>query len=176
MCWRETRQVVLYHRLHPRRWITSLYRSKQACHQVSHCIQFHCVLSHTAAWCCYSSAVAGNWWVRRQLSDVCCPNGTLQKWYIPWHSKGYGSLTFLNNSDAKRPCSTCVRSHAHALSHAPPGITMPTNPECTFDDGVVAFPVLAKVFLTYILVAEVSTTISEGPKNRYERLENRISK
>ncbi|PPQ85887.1 hypothetical protein CVT25_015829 [Psilocybe cyanescens] len=52
---------------------------------------------------------------------------------------------------------------------------MPTNPECTFDDGVVAFPVLAKVFLTYILVAEVSTTISEGPKNRYERLENRIN-
>ncbi|KAF5313234.1 hypothetical protein D9619_003267 [Psilocybe cf. subviscida] len=35
---------------------------------------------------------------------------------------------------------------------------MPSQPECTFDD-----------------VAEVSATIAEGPKNKYERLENRIS-
>lgn len=35
---------------------------------------------------------------------------------------------------------------------------MPQEPECTFDD-----------------VAEVSTSLSEGPKNRYERLENRIN-
>ncbi|KAF8168005.1 hypothetical protein B0H34DRAFT_683893 [Crassisporium funariophilum] len=60
--------------------------------------------------------------------------------------------------DAKRPCATCVRSHAHALSHAPPGTTMASNPDCTFDD-----------------VAEVSTAVPEGPKNRYERLENRIN-
>ncbi|KAF8912757.1 hypothetical protein CPB84DRAFT_1670239 [Gymnopilus junonius] len=60
--------------------------------------------------------------------------------------------------DAKRPCSTCLRSHAHAVSHAPPGVTMPPQPECTFDD-----------------VAEVNTHVPEGPKNRYERLENRIN-
>ncbi|KAF9473114.1 hypothetical protein BDN70DRAFT_886156 [Pholiota conissans] len=60
--------------------------------------------------------------------------------------------------DAKRPCSTCLRSHAHAVSHAPPGVHMPSKPECTFDD-----------------VAEVNTTVTEGPKNKYERLENRIN-
>ncbi|TFK41060.1 hypothetical protein BDQ12DRAFT_600361 [Crucibulum laeve] len=62
------------------------------------------------------------------------------------------------NSDAKRPCSTCVRSHAHAVSHAPPGANLPTNPECTFDD-----------------VVETNTTTTDGPKTRYERLENRIN-
>ncbi|TFK30536.1 hypothetical protein FA15DRAFT_662508 [Coprinopsis marcescibilis] len=60
--------------------------------------------------------------------------------------------------DAKRPCSTCVRSHAHALSHAPPGANLPPKPECTFDE-----------------VAEHNQIVSEGPKNKYERLENRIN-
>ncbi|KAG2023382.1 hypothetical protein CC2G_001043 [Coprinopsis cinerea AmutBmut pab1-1] len=60
--------------------------------------------------------------------------------------------------DAKRPCSTCVRSHAHALSHAPPGANLPPKPECTFDE-----------------IAEHNPTVSEGPKNKYERLENRIN-
>ncbi|KAF9015250.1 hypothetical protein BDQ17DRAFT_1340740 [Cyathus striatus] len=60
--------------------------------------------------------------------------------------------------DAKRPCSTCVRSHAHALTHAPPGTNVPPKPECTFDD-----------------VAEANSAINDGPKNRYERLENRIN-
>lgn len=43
------------------------------------------------------------------------------------------------NSDAQRPCSTCVRSHAHALSHAPAGLVLPERPECTFDDGIAVF-------------------------------------
>ncbi|KXN89934.1 hypothetical protein AN958_04938 [Leucoagaricus sp. SymC.cos] len=63
------------------------------------------------------------------------------------------------NYDAKRPCSTCVRSHAHQLSHAPPGASIPPRPECTFDE----------------IVAETSLAPSEGPKSKYERLENRIS-
>ncbi|KAH9162760.1 hypothetical protein EDB89DRAFT_1860500 [Lactarius sanguifluus] len=59
--------------------------------------------------------------------------------------------------DAQRPCSTCVRSHAHALSHAPAGVEPPERPECTFDE--VAGPMGAQ----------------EAPKNRYEKLENRIN-
>lgn len=58
--------------------------------------------------------------------------------------------------DAKRPCSTCVRSHAHAVSHAPPGTGVPSKPDCTFDEKPPA-------------------TIAEAPKNKYERLENRIA-
>ncbi|KAF8898638.1 hypothetical protein BD779DRAFT_1607387 [Infundibulicybe gibba] len=60
--------------------------------------------------------------------------------------------------DAKRPCSTCVRSHAHTAAHAPPGSNLPPKPQCTFDD-----------------VAEHSNTVNDGPKNKYEKLENRIS-
>lgn len=59
--------------------------------------------------------------------------------------------------DAKRPCSTCVRSHAHALLHAAPGANLPTEPECTFDKIAEAPPA------------------SENPKSRYERLESRIN-
>ncbi|GBE77868.1 hypothetical protein SCP_0107500 [Sparassis crispa] len=36
--------------------------------------------------------------------------------------------------DAKRPCSTCLRSHKYALSHAPAGAELPPHPECTYDD------------------------------------------
>ncbi|TFK57184.1 hypothetical protein OE88DRAFT_1650806 [Heliocybe sulcata] len=61
--------------------------------------------------------------------------------------------------DAKRPCSTCIRSHAHAVSHAPAGVDVPASPDCTYDE----------------VVAEVSTPTSEGPKSRYERLESRIN-
>lgn len=60
--------------------------------------------------------------------------------------------------DAKRPCSTCVRSHAHAVSHAPPGTNLAPRPECTFDD-----------------IAENTATVSDGPKNRFEKLESRIT-
>ncbi|TRM66195.1 hypothetical protein BD626DRAFT_198467 [Schizophyllum amplum] len=60
--------------------------------------------------------------------------------------------------DAKRPaCSTCIRSHAHAVSHAPPDADLPSEPVCTFDE-----------------VQETPTT-GEGHKSRYERLENRIN-
>ncbi|KAJ6519924.1 hypothetical protein C8R45DRAFT_953273 [Mycena sanguinolenta] len=61
--------------------------------------------------------------------------------------------------DAKRPaCSTCIRSHAHAVSHAPPGTQsqLPPAPECTFDE-VVEPPI-----------------INEPSKTRYEKLESRI--
>ncbi|KAF9452679.1 hypothetical protein P691DRAFT_179047 [Macrolepiota fuliginosa MF-IS2] len=60
--------------------------------------------------------------------------------------------------DAKRPCSTCVRSHAHQLNHAPPGSNIPPRPDCTFDE-----------------IAETNPAPAEGPKSRYERLENRIN-
>ncbi|KZT21176.1 hypothetical protein NEOLEDRAFT_1121516 [Neolentinus lepideus HHB14362 ss-1] len=62
-------------------------------------------------------------------------------------------------SDAKRPaCSTCVRSHAHAVNHAPAGVDIPPRPECTYDE-----------------IPETTVSASEGPKSRYERLENRIN-
>ncbi|EPQ56676.1 hypothetical protein GLOTRDRAFT_40182, partial [Gloeophyllum trabeum ATCC 11539] len=61
--------------------------------------------------------------------------------------------------DAKRPaCSTCVRSHAHAVSHAPAGVEVPAVPECSYDE-----------------IPEASSSSSDGPKSRYERLENRIN-
>ncbi|KAJ6575219.1 hypothetical protein B0H19DRAFT_1127724 [Mycena capillaripes] len=61
--------------------------------------------------------------------------------------------------DAKRPaCSTCIRSHAHAVAHAPPGTQaqLPSEPECTFDDVVDA------------------PAVNEASKTRYEKLESRI--
>ncbi|KAI0702317.1 hypothetical protein BC835DRAFT_108286 [Cytidiella melzeri] len=64
--------------------------------------------------------------------------------------------------DAKRPCSTCVRSHAYAKAHASPNdqLSLPEEPECTFDDVVNAPAVQPP---------------SVAPKSRYERLENRIN-
>ncbi|KAK7694818.1 hypothetical protein QCA50_002006 [Cerrena zonata] len=38
-------------------------------------------------------------------------------------------------SDARRPCSGCIRSHAYALAHAPLGTDVPEEPDCTFDEG-----------------------------------------
>ena len=47
-----------------------------------------------------------------------------------------GSLSkLLSYSDAKRPCSTCVRSHSHALAHVQEGSHVPPSLECTFDEG-----------------------------------------
>lgn len=66
------------------------------------------------------------------------------------------TLTSLGSSDARRPCTTCVRSHRNTVSHAPPGIEVPSL-ECTFDE------------------VENSAQPHSAPKNRYERLENRIS-
>ncbi|EJD03967.1 uncharacterized protein FOMMEDRAFT_19284 [Fomitiporia mediterranea MF3/22] len=59
--------------------------------------------------------------------------------------------------DARRPCSTCVRSHKNTVSHAPPGAEVPPL-ECTFDE-----------------VQENGAQPHSAPKNRYERLENRIN-
>ncbi|KII93554.1 hypothetical protein PLICRDRAFT_35780 [Plicaturopsis crispa FD-325 SS-3] len=61
--------------------------------------------------------------------------------------------------DAKRPCSTCVRSHAHAVAHASPDSNVPAEPDCTFDE----------------LPETTVTAAAEPPRNRYEKLENRIN-
>lgn len=61
--------------------------------------------------------------------------------------------------DARRPCSTCVRSHKHARDHAQPGVNLPERPECTFDE---------------VATTETPSTPSDSPKNRFERLETRI--
>ncbi|CAL1695475.1 unnamed protein product [Somion occarium] len=37
--------------------------------------------------------------------------------------------------DARRPCAGCIRSHAYALAHAPQGIDVPQEPDCTYDEG-----------------------------------------
>ncbi|KAJ2928849.1 hypothetical protein H1R20_g8248, partial [Candolleomyces eurysporus] len=75
--------------------------------------------------------------------------------------------------DAKRPCSTCARSHAHAVSHAPPGASLPSKPECTFDESEASStPLFA---LTDMQESEPVPAVSDAPKNKYERLENRIS-
>ncbi|KAE9411008.1 hypothetical protein BT96DRAFT_846815 [Gymnopus androsaceus JB14] len=59
--------------------------------------------------------------------------------------------------DAKRPCSTCVRSHRHAISHSPPGTQHPPEPNCTFDEPL-----------------ELTVGV-EGPRSKSEKLENRIA-
>lgn len=61
--------------------------------------------------------------------------------------------------DARRPCSTCVRSHKHARDHAQPGANLPERPECTFDE---------------VATTETPSAPSDSPKNRFERLETRI--
>jgi hypothetical protein len=81
------------------------------------------------------------------------------------------------SSDAQRPCSTCVRSHAHARSHAPGGVALPERPECTFDEGndrMLIRP-LAVQHLKPQNAAASSAETQEPPKNRFEKLENRIS-
>ncbi|KAI9060603.1 hypothetical protein FKP32DRAFT_1577873 [Trametes sanguinea] len=62
-------------------------------------------------------------------------------------------------SDAKRPCSTCTRSHSYAAAHAPPGADLPPHPECTYDETSEPQPL----------------ETPESPKNRFERLETRIN-
>lgn len=60
--------------------------------------------------------------------------------------------------DAKRPCSTCVRSHNHAVAHAGPDAALPPFPDCTFDE-----------------VKDQGFSSSDTPKSKYEKLENRIN-
>ena len=41
------------------------------------------------------------------------------------------------SSDAKRPaCSTCLRSHAYAISNANAAPVLPLEPECTYDKSM----------------------------------------
>lgn len=61
--------------------------------------------------------------------------------------------------DAKRPCSTCARSHSYAVAHAPEGAELPEHPVCTFDE---------------VSDADSSDPF-DNPKSRFERLENRIN-
>ncbi|KAH9947919.1 hypothetical protein B0H21DRAFT_736146 [Amylocystis lapponica] len=61
--------------------------------------------------------------------------------------------------DAKRPCSTCVRSHTYAVAHAPAGTELSPNPECTFDESAEAD----------------NQEPYEQPRSRFERLESRIN-
>ncbi|KAI0361291.1 hypothetical protein OH77DRAFT_1544576 [Trametes cingulata] len=64
------------------------------------------------------------------------------------------------HSDAKRPCSTCVRSHSYAVAHASPDADLPPHPECTYDDS-----------------SEPPNTFDteESSKDKFERLETRIN-
>ena len=76
-----------------------------------------------------------------------------QVWIIPINVRGaqemvpgaaFGTSKSLaeqaSYSDAKRPCSTCLRSHSYALAHVQQGSHLPPNPECTFDDGTFIHP------------------------------------
>ncbi|PCH33848.1 hypothetical protein WOLCODRAFT_94323 [Wolfiporia cocos MD-104 SS10] len=61
--------------------------------------------------------------------------------------------------DAKRPCTTCERSHRYQVAHAPAGSELPPHPDCTYDE-----------------VTETdSSDPFENPKARFERLESRIN-
>lgn len=84
-------------------------------------------------------------------------------------------------SDARRPCSTCVRSHAYALSHAAPAqrAGMPQRPDCTYDEGNsnAALKVEHSLIASFIVAATLpAEQAPPAPKTRYEKLECRISK
>jgi hypothetical protein len=90
-----------------------------------------------------------------------------------------GDMTFhlyVIHSDAKRPCSTCVRSYAHAVAHAPKGAEAPPMLECTFDCGTYLHNFSANSLSAVTLVLEVNPIGADVPKNRYDTLESRISK
>ncbi|KAF8592080.1 hypothetical protein K439DRAFT_1401652 [Ramaria rubella] len=59
--------------------------------------------------------------------------------------------------DARRPCATCIRSHANARAQAG-AASVPPEPECTYDE-----------------IPEPRPQSQDPPKNRYERLEGRIN-
>ncbi|KAI8980709.1 hypothetical protein BD414DRAFT_420621 [Trametes punicea] len=63
------------------------------------------------------------------------------------------------SSDAKRPCTTCVRSHSYAATHAPSGTDLPSHPECTYDEAADPQP----------------PEPQDSSENRFERLEHRIN-
>lgn len=61
------------------------------------------------------------------------------------------------------------------MAHAPVGVLIAPHPECTFDDG--EYSLLSTLLASYRVdpVAENAVAMVEGPKTRYEKLENRIS-
>ncbi|KAI0375308.1 hypothetical protein BV20DRAFT_933614, partial [Pilatotrama ljubarskyi] len=65
------------------------------------------------------------------------------------------------HSDAKRPCSTCVRSHSYAVAHASPGAELPPHPECTYDETFEVEPNPVRA--------------DESPRDKLERLQSRIN-
>lgn len=83
-------------------------------------------------------------------------------------------LQFPRDSDATRPCSTCVRSHAHAVSHASAGVTLPDHPDCTYDEGKPS-SALCWPNTNFPALVPGNNGAQEPPKNRYEKLESRIS-
>ena len=114
---------------------------------------------------------------------VCSPT-SLQKWYlghiiVPHRDRLFTFFSACDSlSDAQKPCSTCVRSHAHALSHAPRGVVLPEHPDCTFDEGtgrIFDRPPAVQPFKPHEVVASSAEAHEEAPKTRYEKLENRIS-
>ncbi|KAK0456553.1 hypothetical protein EV421DRAFT_1895773 [Armillaria borealis] len=111
--------------------------------------------SHSATGPVHSNGTHPNVLKRNQACHQC--RRRKLKWYVP-DVAIYFNILRPSFSDAKRPCSTCVRSHSHAVSHAPAGAQLPSAPECTFDE-----------------IHESTAAPSETPKNKYERLENRIS-
>lgn len=102
--------------------------------------------SHSVVVCPYpyrpaTNVADANWYVHPLTHARCvhqrlCRNGTSDHIIVPRRDALFTSLSAPNSSsDAQRPCSTCVRSHAHALTHAPRGAALPEHPECTFDEG-----------------------------------------
>ena len=67
------------------------------------------------------------------LSNTSSRNGTISA------LESAACCLFAICSDAKRPCSTCVRSHAYAVAHTPKGVTIPSHFDCTFDDGKLSW-------------------------------------
>ena len=59
------------------------------------------------------------------------------------------------------------------MAHSPPGVHLPPKPVCTYDEGMFNTVVSRRVVNTLEVVE--ANTLSEGPKNKYERLESRIS-
>lgn len=76
-------------------------------------------------------------------------------------------------SDAKRPCATCLRSHAYAVAHAPKDKPAPPYPDCTYDEGEV----VCLVSLLQTTNARSGAEEPEEPQStvKYQVLENRIS-
>ncbi|THV04844.1 PDT-domain-containing protein [Dendrothele bispora CBS 962.96] len=109
------------------------------------------------------------WWFRSAdlISSRPCPRSSPVLLGLSPGETGQKSISALKldtdliscrqKCDAKRPCSTCVRSYNHAVSHAPAGTEQPPVLECTFDEP------------------PEHNSGTDAPKTKYERLESRIA-